>query len=290
MEGEEESADSEGSFSNKPLYKRFIVVVSGSLMNFIAGFLILAVMIGASGVVGTTTVSSFREGLESYPTQEAGLMAGDRILKLNSTRTNISDDIAYYLTSRGTEPIDITLERNGEIIVLSNVQFPYQTYDKSEITGSAKDAGKPYNVVYSDFYVTPEKATFGNTIKTAFYKSISIAKLIWVTLGDLVQGKVGVTELSGPIGVGSAISTAAKAGWNQLWTLIAFITINLGVMNLLPLPALDGGRIVFMIFELIARRPVPPEKENLVHLVGLAAFLLLAVFIAYQDIIKLLPI
>ncbi|MBQ1333785.1 MAG: site-2 protease family protein [Clostridia bacterium] len=289
MEGEEEENDSEGSFSNKPLYTRFIVVVAGSVMNFIAGFLIFAIMVASSGVIGTTVVSDFREGMDSHPTQEAGLMAGDRIVKLNSTVTHISDDIVYYLTSRGDEPTDITVERNGETIVLKNVTFPYETYDKSEITGSPKDEGKPYHLVYTDFYVTTEPATFGGTIQTAFYKSLATAKLIWVTLGDIVRGKVGVTELSGPIGVGSAISSAIKVSWESFWRLVAFITINLAVVNLLPLPALDGGRIVFMIFELIARRPVPPEKENLVHFVGLVAFLLLAVFIAYQDIVKLLP-
>jgi len=291
MEGEEENSDSEGSFSKKPLYKRFIVVVAGALMNFIAGFLIVTIMIGATGVVGTTVVSGFREGFDSHPSQEAGLMEGDRIIKLNSTPTHISDDISYYLSSsRGTEPTDITVIRNGEKVVIEDVMFPYKTYDKQEITGSPKDAGKEYNIIYADFYVTPEKATFANTIKTGFFKSVSIAKLIWVTLGDLVKGKVGVTELSGPIGVGNAISTAVKSGASQFWTLIAFISINLGVMNLLPLPALDGGRIVFMIFELIARKPVPPEKENLVHLVGMVAFFLLAIFIAYHDILKLLPI
>lgn len=289
MEGEEESLDSAGSFSKKPLYTRFIVVIAGSVMNFIAGFLIFAIMVGSAGIIGTTVVSGFREGMESYPTQEAGLMVGDRIVRLNSTVTNISDDIVYYLTSRGDEPIDITVVRDGETIVLKDVNFPFETYDKSEITGSPKDEGKPYHLVYTDFYVATEKATFFGTIRAAFYKSLATAKLIWVTLGDLVRGKVGVTELSGPIGVGSAITSAIKVGWKTFWQLVAFITINLAVVNLLPLPALDGGRIVFMIFELVARRPVPPEKENLVHLAGLVAFLLLAVFIAYQDILKLLP-
>lgn len=289
MEGEEEAADTDGSFSKKPLYTRFVVVVAGSVMNFIAGFLIFAIMVASSGVIGTTVVSSFREGLDYYPTQQAGLMEGDRIVKLNSTVTHISDDIVYYLTSRGDEPIDITLERNGETIVLEGVTFPYETYDKSQITGSPKDEGKPYHLVYTDFYVTTEKATFIGTIKTAFYKSLATAKLIWVTLGDLVRGKVGMTELSGPIGVGSAISSAIKVSWESFWRLVAFITINLAVVNLLPLPALDGGRIVFMIYELISRRPVPPEKENLVHFVGLVAFVVLAIFIAYQDILKLLP-
>ena len=130
--------------------------------------------------------------------------------------------------------------------------------------------------------------SLGDKIQNAVYRSYDYARLVWISLGQLLTGKVGINQLSGPVGVADVLAQTAQSSMVSFFLLIAFISINLGVMNLLPLPALDGGRLLFVLIELIARKPVPRKYEGYIHFGGLAALMLLMLYVTWQDILRLM--
>jgi len=207
-------------------------------------------------------------------------LEADEILRMNNNRINVFDDIVYVLFREGQDPVDVTVLRNGEKLVIKNVQF---------LTATA--GGVTYGQL--DFEPALLSKNFGTVIHATFFRSISTIKLIWTMLFDLLTARVGVEEMAGPVGVIQMVGESAKEattteGGNMSFLfLLALITINLGVVNLMPLPALDGGRIVFLIIELVRRKPLNPEHEGYIHLAGFAMLILLIIFVTYQDIMRL---
>lgn len=276
----------EGSFAAKPIWARFLVLFCGPLMNLLTGFLILLIMYNSNTAATTTIVDQFKEG--ETPTQQAGLMAGDEILRIDGQRIHTADNILAYLQWYDGEPVEMQISRNGEKMVLHDITFPYSEVDKAEATGNPKDEGTMLRVYRTDFYVERTDNNFFQSLHDAWFKSIDVAKLIWTSFVQLVTGRVPVSDLSGPVGVTDAISTAAQNGLWSLGNIVVLIAINLGVLNLLPLPALDGGRIVFLLVEAIIRRPVPAKYEGFVHFAGLVLLMGFSLLITFQDVWKLL--
>lgn len=279
-------ANPDGSFANKPIWARFLVLFCGPLMNLLTGFFILLIMFNSNTAATTTVVDQFKEG--ETPTQQAGLMAGDEILRIDGERMHTADNILAYLQWYDGEPVEMQVKRNGETVTLSNITFPYTEVDKGEVTGNAKDNGTMLRVYRTDFYVQRTENSFFQSLHDAWYKSIDVAKLIWTSFVQLITGRVPVSDLSGPVGVTDAISTAAQNGLWSLGNIVVLIAINLGVLNLLPLPALDGGRIVFLAVEAIIRRPIPAKYEGFVHFAGLVLLMGFSLFITFQDVVKLI--
>lgn len=272
MEGEDEDSEDDRAFNKKPVWKRIVIDVAGAAMNLILGLIVVAVMVLMSGNVGTTTVSRFDEGNVSG---QSGLQIGDEILRVNGTRTFIDNDIIYALLRDQDGVVDMQVLRNGEKVDLPAVKF--------NMTEDA-DGNK---LVDLDFKVAPTEKTFGSVVKQTFGWTFSIARLVWLSLGDLITGNFQLNQLSGPVGVATAIGEAAGMGLMNFLNIVAFITINIGVFNLLPLPALDGGRLVFLIIEGIRRKPIKPQYEGWVHLAGLALLMLLMVFVTFNDIMRI---
>ena len=204
----------------------------------------------------------------------AGLMTGDKIVEVQGRNVHIADELIYEIMRLGVEPVDLTVERDGKEIVLEDVQFP-TTSSQGIAFGDA------------DFYVYGQERTFGNLMRHSFYKSTYTVRMIWESLYDLVSGRYGIEAVSGPVGVTEALTEAAQTGAYSFIYLVVVISMNLGVVNLLPLPALDGGRLVFLIIEGIRRKPVSPKVENVIHTAGLAILMLLMIFICVKDVIKL---
>ena len=173
-----------------------------------------------------------------------------------------------------------TVDGKKQTVELPAVQFELQ---KNEETGG--------NILIYDFKVAPIKKTVLSTLAQAGKMEYSIGTLIWRSLGDIITGKYGLNELSGPVGtvdaIGDAVSQGQTVGMQSLIMLVVLITVNVGIFNLLPLPALDGGRLLFLAFEGIFRRPVNPKYEGMVHFVGLILLLLLMVVVTFSDIVKL---
>ena len=272
MAGEDEESDDVNSLNRKPVWQRMVITVAGAAMNLIIGFILMTVVVITSTSIGGTTILRFAE--DNALSEQSGLMIGDEIVKVGDTRVHIASELAYEIMRNGVEPLDITVRRDGELVEIKDVQFP-----------TIIEQGIQFGM--TDFIVLAEEKTFGNVIEQSFYRSISTVKMIWQSLIDLITGRYGLEQMSGPVGVTAVVSEAAKSSFTDYLYLVVVITINLGIFNLLPLPALDGGRLIFQIVELIRRRPVKPEFEGYVHFVGIVLLMLLMVVITFKDVMNL---
>ncbi len=272
MDGEDEESTSENSFGSKPAWQRAIVLVAGGAVNILVGIILMATLAISAKTLVSNTVGEFVDGASSC---ESGLQVGDTIVKVGNSGTHISYDLAYAIMREGTEPVDVTVIRDGEKLLLRDVVFP--TSDEGGIvTGAA------------DFRLYAEEKTFTSVVKHAYYESVTSVRLIWDSLIDLVKGKYGIDQMSGPVGVTTAIGDAAKSGFDDLLYFTALLALNLGIMNLLPLPALDGGRVVFVLIELIrGGKKIKPEIEGYIHTAGIALLMLLMLVVTFKDITRL---
>lgn len=241
-------------------------------MNILLGIIVMSIYVATSPVLGSTTIADFPKG-ESV-IYDSGLREGDTILKVDGKNVHIYSQMYYEIMHNGFEPIDITVRREGELITVPDVKFP--TVEESGVTFG--------NI---DFRVARLQKTFPNVVKEAYYQSFTTIKMIWDSIGDLLRGRYGVQALSGPVGVTEALVDAAKTGARDFIYLAVVISMNLGVMNLLPLPALDGGKLLFQFIELIARRPVNRKVEGYIHFAGLVILMLLMVVFVFKDVISL---
>ena len=280
--GEQAEVSSDRSLKKRPYWQRFIILFAGPFMNVFLGFILAVIVTCTLRLVPSNVVKDFHTVSEtdksiSASSCDSGLMAGDEIISINGMRIFCPSDMSYQLYSHENETFEVVVERSGEEVTLRNVVF----YDKS--AGSA-----------IDFYVEGLEKTPLNVAGYSLRNTISTARLIWISLGDLISGKYGFEEMSGPVGVVSEIGKTAVSGKTagesarSLMSLTMFITVNLGIMNLLPIPGLDGGQLLFLIIEAIRRKPIKPEHEGMINLIGLGLVLLLIVAVTFGDIIKLI--
>ena len=271
MEGEDEESDNPNAFNKKPAWQRFIIVIAGALMNIIVATIIITILISTHEAYGSTTVSKFADGATS---ESNGLCIYDEIIKINGSRVHTANELGYEIQRNGYKPVEITVLRNGEKVVLENVVFP-QTVLEGVVFG------------VPDFSVLPEEKTFSSVVKNSFYTCKSTVKMIWESLFDLISGRYGAEHISGPIGVTGAITTAAKTSAYSLFYLIAVIAMNLGVFNLLPIPALDGASLLLLIVEMITKKKLPEKIEGTIKAIGFALLMLLAIMVSFKDIVYL---
>lgn len=277
MAGEDEASTDVNAFCNKAVWKRLIITVAGAVMNILLGIICMFTLVGIQssqdGYLPSTTIDSFYE--ESVTDKgESPLMSGDTILRVDGVRVHTGNELVYEIMNNGYEPIDIVVLRDGRELTIKDVKFP-----------TVNDSGAIFGDY--DFYVLREDTTFGNIMKHAVFRSFSSVKIIIDSLKDLITGRYGAEAVSGPIGMAGAVGEATKQGGSSLLFLFILITMNLGVFNLLPLPALDGGRIIFLLIELIIRRPVKKEIEQAVNTIGIMLLMALMLFVTFKDIINL---
>ncbi len=281
MEGEDESSDDSRALCKKPVYQRILICVAGAVMNIILGLVIVLIMVSTSENLLIPKISGFAKNASSH---ETGLNVGDKIVKVNGMRILTINDLSYCFTTDKDGIFDMVVVRDGKKINLSGVTL---LKDKGQ-NGKGK--------IHIDFAVTKDKKNVGAVLSHTFKDTISTAKTIWISLGDLIKGKYGLNDMSGPVGIVSVIGDSMKPPnsanfaemMQNLLYLASFITINVGIFNLLPLPALDGGRIMFLIIEGVRGKPVKPEHEGMVHFIGLALLMVLMVIVTFNDIIKLI--
>lgn len=266
------------AFNRKPVWQRMIVLVCGPLMNLILGFIVVVISLCTSEAIASTTVSEFREQSVS----SSQLMVNDEILNIEGLPIYSASDITYKMQSSdrkneaGNLVFNITVRRNGETVLLKDVEF---------MTTNRQDGSSG---VYFDFFVYRLEKNFGNVVSMGFRESSSKARIILLTIVDIVKGKYGLNDFSGPIGVGSVITEAVKTyTFSDFMSVMAFLSINVGVFNLLPIPGLDGARLIFLIVELIRRKPVKQQVEGMIHFAGMALLLLFIIVISFNDISKL---
>lgn len=272
MEGENEASDDDGAFCSKPAWQRMIIVVSGGLMNLLLGIILMFIIVLCMKSYPSTHVHSFYDyETQTYVDEYCGLQKDDEIIKINGKRVHIGDELSYMIFAYGAEPVDVTVIRDGQVKVIEDVQFP---------VGEA--SGIKYGVRNMRYYA--EKKNFVNTVKQAFYGSTNSMVQIIDSLKGMLTGKYGFSEISGPIGVGDALGEAASMGTESFLMLTVLLAMNLGIFNLLPFPALDGGRLVFLIIEAIRRKPISRNVEAGIHSVGMLLLLGLVFVVAFKDV------
>ena len=276
MEGEDSESDNDHAFGKASLPRRMLIVAAGALMNFLVGFLIVLAVIQPNGPNGGYIVSTI-DSVDPASTAAAagGLQAGDEILEVDGYNILLRSDFEMTLSRGMDTTYEVVVRRDGEKVTLPAVVL--------EATIEGEDGRKMIGLTFAE-----QPDSIGMHVNMAVRTSLNYARLVWVSLGMLVSGQVGVDQLSGPVGVASVMATTASYSISAFLQLVAFISINLGVMNLLPLPALDGGRLVFLIIEGIRRKPVPAKYEGYIHAAGLMLLLALMVYVTGQDIVRLI--
>ena len=281
MEGEDEQSESEDSFSKKSVYKRMIVVAAGAIMNIILAFAFMIIILVQQPQFASTKISKFSE---DAVTCNYGLQVGDTIKSIDGYKISTFTDIGFILSVNSDFASNIIVNRNGEEVSLSEVKF--KTYLN-------EDTGK--EVIVRDFYVFPIEKKLLTLLTQSFKEMGSNIKMTYTSLVYMVTGKFSLNEVSGPIGVVKVVTDAASEGLkvnflsalNNIIMIMMLLSVSLGIFNLLPLPALDGGRLTFLIIEAIKGKPINPKYEGMIHTIGFVAFILLMVVIAINDILKL---
>ena len=260
-------------FPEAAVWKRAIVMAAGPLMNFVLGFAVLLGLIAfRSDPIASRVIYRIEEGALCGQT---GLQPGDEILAVNGRRCFIANDIVYELVRTRNTQADFTVLRDGRRVELPGVRF--DTY-QDEAGGTHMDIG---------FVVYALEKTPANVWKESLNSELYYGRIIFTTLVDLLRGRESINNLSGPVGIVSAISQAASYGLTDLLEMLVLITVNVGMFNLLPIPALDGGRLVFLAAEAVIRRPV---SQRLQEGLTVATFILLfglMIFATYNDMIRL---
>lgn len=273
MEGEDEESDNENAFHRKNVWQKMAIIVAGPLMNIVLAILMMFILVTGFGSLISTTVGAFTDEAVS---DEQGLMLEDTILKVNDVAVYTGNGLVYEIMHQGDSPVDLTVLRDGERVVLEDVVFP-----------TFSDSGATFGE--ADFKLYAEKKTVGNVIKHGFFRSFSTAKMIWDSLFDMLSGRYGVESVSGPVGITQEIGKAARDGFSTLLYMCVVISMNLGIFNLLPIPALDGGRLVFRIIEALrGGKPLKQEVEGYIHMIGILALLALMVLVSCKDVVNLI--
>ena len=278
MEGEDSESEDENAFNRKKVWQKLIIVAAGAIMNLILGVLIVAICLSMDDLVGTTQILNFQENAIS---QQTGLKEGDQILEIDGHKVFSDMDINFLMTRSDDGVFDMTVRRDGKKVELEGVTFHTQKQDG-------------YTLITYDFVILGKETTVFNVLTTAVKQTASITRLVWLSLFDLVTGRFGLADLSGPVGtvniLADVTSSAVESRANLIsaLTLMAFVSINIGVFNLLPIPALDGGRLFFLIIEGIRRKPIKPKYEGYIHGAGLVLLLLLMVAVTFNDIVNLI--
>lgn len=257
-----------------PVWQRALVMVAGAVMNFVLGFVVLVILIAAQNEpITSKTIYAIQDGALCGQT---GLQAGDKVLAVNGRRCFVANDILYELVRTQSYSADFTVLRNGQKVHLPRVQFDTWQDEKGETHMSI------------GFSVYGLEKTPGNVLREAGNSVLYYGRIVFTSLVDLVRGRESINNLSGPVGIVSAIGQAASYGWQDLLEMLALITVNLGILNLLPFPALDGGKVVFLVIEGVTGHTVPEKLQSVLTLATFGLLFGLMLFATYNDILRLI--
>jgi regulator of sigma E protease len=275
------------SFNAKPVSWRMAVFLGGAVMNFVLA-LVLATVISMFNPYREATVHGFPE---TSPVREAGLMPGDRIVRIDGRRINVHGDLALVMMNADGSPMTLGVMRGGERLDFNITPI----YNDGWRLGFFWGLGfGPFAEMPAEFEGLPgiRRVGFFESFVMGYHDVSFYIRATVVGVGRLITGGFSADEIMGPIGivdtVGGSVSDAFETSGTSaaLWTMLNFtvlLSANLGVLNLLPIPALDGGRMVFLILEAIRRKPIPPEREGIIHFIGFVLLMVLAAVVAYNN-------
>lgn len=283
---EEEGLDPKKAFLNQSVWARMSVVLAGPIFNFILAFILSVIVISIAG-----TDRSYIQGvMDGYPTQEAGIQAGDEIVKINGTSIHFYREMLLYLNLHPGESLDVTYKRDGQNYQ-TTITPKWSEEDQCYYMGIVGSASRRY------------KTTPLQTLEYSLYEVRYYIVSVFSSLKMMFTGSASINDLSGPVGVAgyvddivdevmedtkdTGISDTILYLFLNLANFSVLISANLGVMNLLPIPAIDGGKFLFMVIEVIVGKPVDRKKEAIVHLIGMLLLMILMVVIMFNDIKKI---
>ncbi len=272
---EKDPSDTEGSFYAASPLKRILICLAGSAMNLISGILILVILFLPVSQVYSSKLEATMEGFAYYG--DDGFLEGDKIVSINGFHIYVYGDISTALALGEGRPFDFTILRNGKRIVLKDLPLERKIYDESD----------PDNPKYGFIFGVESLSALGR-VSYAFKNAASFLQSAFKSIGLLVSGRAKTSDMMGTIGIASEMNKRAKTSLSDLWYFVAFISVNLAFVNLLPIPGLDGGKILFVLIELIVGRKLNPKFESYFSIAGLILILALFVFISYHDVVRLL--
>ncbi len=265
MVGEDEESEDENAFCNKPVWQRIIIVGAGAFLNVLMGFVIYVFLF--SGALETPVLKV--ETLVSNTPAYQILQPGDEIVALNGKRVWYYKDFKFLLnTIDANEELELVVKREGK-----KQEVKLRPYFNRET--------QQYNI---GIVMKTEKLGFFGKLKYAFYELFFVIKAIFYSFIMLITGGVSIDNISGPVGTVNIISSQIKYGYEAFFSLFALITVNIGIFNLLPIPALDGGRVFFLLVEMVRKKPVSRKMEGIVHFVGLALLMFFMLIVTVNDI------
>lgn len=273
MEGEDEDSNEPRAFGNKKPWQKIVVLAAGSFMNIICAIVIMSLVIGIMGFT-TTVVGQVTEDL---PAKAAGILEGDKLLKIDDTEIEQWTDVSKALQASGGEEVVVTLERDKQVETVSVVPRLTEGVDAQGNPAQGYVLGVTCKISHNPFMAVVDGAQ----------STWNMTKMMFSALGQLFTGKAGVDELSGPVGMINMVSQTTEYGFWYYGFLTALICVNLAIINLLPLPALDGGRIIFVIYTMITGKTVSEKVEGAIHMVGMVLLLALMVFVTMNDITRI---
>ena len=256
-----------------PVWQRALIMAAGACMNFLLGFVVMAIVLAAQNEPITSRVIYAVE--DGALCGQTGLEAGDKVLAVNGRRCFVANDMLYELMRTEDYSASFTVLRDGKKVELPRVQFDTWQDEDGETHTSL------------GFTVYGIKKTPVNVIKEAWNSVLYYGRIIFTSLMDLLRGRESINDLSGPVGIVTAIGQAASYGWQDLLELLALITVNVGIFNLLPFPALDGGKVVFLLIEGVTGHAVPEKIQSGLTLAAFALLFALMIFATYNDIVRL---
>ncbi|MCW2277904.1 RIP metalloprotease RseP [Heliophilum fasciatum] len=262
------------NFNNKTVWKRAVIIAAGSIMNFILAFLLFLYIFMIIGVPAFSNVIG--DVVPGKPAQQAGILPGDRIVAANDKTVQKWSDLIAEIHPNAGKQIVLKVDRQGQI----------REVPVTPLMDEQRKVGQLGIMADEDSMFMQRQGVF-ESLRMGIVNTIGITGLIIRSLLDMIAGTVPA-DVGGPVMIVSEIGKAAQTGLSNLLMLAAVLSINLGVLNLFPIPALDGSRLVFLGLEALRGRPIDPAKENMIHLAGFALLMAFMVFIAYNDIVRLL--
>lgn len=263
MEGEDEDSQDERAFNRKSVWKKAIIIVAGAAMNLIIA-IILMIAVNYMNGVPTTTISQVEENSPAYT---AGIQKGDKILSINDKKINSWDDVQAVKNAVNTRELNIKVQRKDTEL---NIKTTLKENDRNKIIGIVPVSEK--NIVKA--IANGPSATW------------NMAKSMYSGLYSLITGKVSAKELSGPVGIVYLINKGISRGFATVLYLTSLISLNLAIINMLPLPALDGGRLLMVIIRRLTGKAISSKVEGVIHAVGLGLLLLLTIYVTWNDIVR----
>ncbi|WP_027398302.1 RIP metalloprotease RseP [Anaerovorax odorimutans] len=265
MEGEDEESDSPRAFNNKPFWAKAIVIVAGSFMNLVLAVVILSIIVFYIGVPNNI----IKEVTPDYPAVAAGLKSGDKIIKIDNNNIKNWDDLTSAISESGGDSITIGIERDGKTMTLESAVITGE--DNRRVIGISPEYER-------DFSYLGQSVVLG--AKSTYDMGLNMIQVI----GQLVTREISVNALTGPVGIIHIVGDTAKLGIIYVAQLTAFISLNLAIVNMLPFPALDGGRLLFMVIRLFTGKAISDELEGKIHLIGILLLFTLMIYITFQDV------